>query len=210
MVSKLYLASNSISRQNLLTQAGISFSVIAQDADESLVSYKQPLSEIVMQLAELKMNHAKIPAGTVQGQLIFVVTADTLGLTEQRRILCKPVDKDDAISMLKDAAQGTYTATGFCVQRMRWEHGSWQLEAKIIDYDQSFAIFNVSDLFLSSYLEKIPYLSVSGAVSIEGFGGQFLQSINGSYETIVGLPMFKLRTALCELGFYHTYMNLSR
>lgn len=198
----LCIASNSASRKRLLEHAKIPFQVIQQDADESLVSLDQSLSDIVTQIAQLKMKHAQIPAGQQEGEIRFVLTADTLGLTSQGRVLCKPVDRDDAISMLKDARLGTQTATGFCLRKLIWQHGAWIVLQEVIDFDQAESIFDVPDEFIDSYLDSIPFLTVSGSISIEEAGGQFLKSMNGSYETIVGLPMFKIRQALFKMGFY--------
>jgi septum formation protein len=198
----LYIASNSASRKKLLEQAKIPFQVIAQDADESLVQTNQSLSDIVVQIAMLKMEHAQIPSGIVDGDICFVLTADTLGLTMCGRILCKPIDRKDAISMLQDSRQGTWTATGFCLRKLQWQHDMWVVVQQVVDYDQAQSIFDVPDAFTDFYLDNIPFLSVSGAISIESFGGQFLQSVNGSYEAVVGLPMFKIRQALFEVGFY--------
>lgn len=198
----LYIASHSASRKSLLQQAGIPFCVIDQHADETSVSTTQPLQDIVMQIALLKMKHAQIPAGKIEGQICFVLTADTLGLTQAGRVLCKPIDRADAMTMLRDARPGTLTATGFCLRTYIWRQGAWVVMQEILDYDQADSIFDVPDAFVDWYLDSIPFLSVSGAISIEGFGGQFLQSVQGSYETIVGLPMFKLRAALFACGFY--------
>jgi septum formation protein len=199
----LYIASNSASRKSLLHQAGIPFLVIDQDADERSIVTNQPLCDIVMQIAQLKMEHAQIPAGQQDGDICFVLTADTLGLTNAGRVLCKPVDRTDAISMLQQARPGTLTATGFCLRKMQWQDGAWVVLQQILDVDQAESIFDVPDEFIDAYLDSIPFLTVSGAISIEGVGGQFLQSVHGSYETIVGLPMFKIRAALFEFGFYN-------
>lgn len=198
----LYIASNSASRKRLLEVAQIPFAVIEQDADETLISTDQPLHDAVMQIATLKMQHAQIPAGTAEGQVCFVLTADTLGLTECGRVLGKPVDRNDAISMLHDSRQGTLTATGFCLRKMQWQNNAWQVILETVDVDQANSVFDVCDDFIDFYLDHIPFLSVSGAISIEGFGGQFLKSVDGSYETIIGLPMFKIRKALHDFGFY--------
>ena len=198
----LYIASNSASRKRLLEEAGIPFLVIHQDADERSITTNQPFSDIVMQIAKLKMRHAQIPAGKQEGDICFVLTADTLGLTKTGRVLCKPVDRHDAVNMLRDARPGTLTATGFCLRKMQWQNGAWVVLQQVLDYDQAESIFDVPDIFIDFYLDAIPFLSVTGAVSIEGVGGQFLQSVDGSYETIVGLPMFKIRQALFDCGFY--------
>lgn len=198
----LYIASNSASRKKLLSEAGIPFRVITQDADESLVKKNQVLSDIVVQIAMLKMQHANIPVGKADGDICFMVTADTLGLTMNGRILCKPVDRKDAISMLIDARPGALTATGFCLRKLQWQHGAWIILQEVIDFDQAQSIFDVPDEFIDFYLDSIPFLTVSGAISIEGIGGQFVKSIDGSYEAIVGLPMFKIRESLFAMGFY--------
>ncbi len=200
----LYIASNSASRKKLLEQAQIPFQIIEQDADESLISTQQSLSDIVVQIAQLKMEHAKISTGVVEGQICFVLTADTLGLTiMNNRVLCKPVDLRDAISMLQDSRQGTLTATGFCLRKLQWQNNVWKVLQEVVDYDQAESIFDVPDEFVDFYLDTVPFLTVSGAISIEGVGGQFLKSVHGSYETIVGLPMFKIRQALFEMNFYN-------
>ena len=121
----LYIASNSASRKKLLEQAKIPFQVIDQDANESLVDTHQPLCDIVTQIAILKMQHAQIPAGKQENDICFVLTADTLGLTTGGRVLCKPVDRADAISMLQESRQGTLTVTGFCLRKMQWQANAW-------------------------------------------------------------------------------------
>ncbi|MBP6869915.1 Maf family protein [Candidatus Babeliales bacterium] len=199
----LYIASNSASRKNLLEQAQIPFRVIAQDADESLIDTNQSLSQIVTQIAQLKMQHAQIPQGEYENEICFVLTADTMGLTKSGRILTKPVDRADAIMMLEDARIGTLTVTGFCLRKLQWQQGFWVVVEEVVDVDQANSIFNVPDQFLDFYLDAIPFLSVSGAISIEGIGAQFLASVSGSYEAVVGLPMFKLRDYLFAFGFYN-------
>ncbi len=198
----LYIASNSASRKRLLEQAKIPFQVIEQDADESLVATNQPLQDVVMQLAVLKMERAHIPVGQQVGSVAFVLTADTLGLTGSGRVLCKPVDRQNAVDMLRDARLGTLTVTGFCLRKLQWSGEAWIVIQEFIDYDQADSVFDISDEFIDFYLESVPFLSVSGAISIECFGGQFLKSVDGSYETIIGLPLFKIRQALFEFGFY--------
>jgi len=198
----LHIASSSASRKKLLENSKIPFIVIDQDADESQVSTDQELSQVVMQISQLKMAHVKMSAGKYEGDICFVLTADTLGVTTTGRVLCKPVDRNDAISMLKDSRLGNRTITGFCLCKFVWQNSAWVVVKKIVDFDEAWCVFDVSDEFLYFYLDNIPFLSVSGAISIESTGGQFLKTVNGSYETVIGLPMFKIRQALLEFGFY--------
>ena len=198
----LHIASSSASRKKLLENAKIPFVVIEQDADESQVDTAQELSQIVTQIALLKMAHVKMPVGKHEGDICFVLTADTLGLTTTGRVLCKPIDRDDAVTMLKDSRLGNRTVTGFCLRKLSWQNGAWVVIQEIVDCDEAWCVFDVSDEFVYFYLDNVPFLSVSGAISIESIGGQFLKTVDGSYETVIGLPMFKIRQALFDLGFY--------
>ena len=58
------------------------------------------------------------------------------------------------------------------------------------------------DNWIDIYLEKTPYLDVSGGMAIEKYGNQFLKTVQGSYSTIIGLPLFEVREALEKLGFF--------
>jgi septum formation protein len=198
----LYIASNSASRKQLLHDACIPFEVIAQNADESSVSTHQNLTDIVKQIAQLKMQHAQIPSGQNEGQFAFVVTADTLGLTQDGRVLTKPANRDDAVSMIVQARLGCTTATAFCLRKLIWQQEQWVVVQERLEVCSSEYVFDVSEAFVDFYLDAVPFMNVSGAISIEGIGGQFLKGINGSYESVIGLPMFALRQALFDLGFY--------
>ncbi len=203
MKNVIYLASNSVSRKNLLLQAKIHCEVIPQTANESDVNVEQPLSDVVMQIAQLKMTHAVLPLGKSEGDVCFVLTADTMGLTKSGRLLTKPSDRSDAISMLRDCRQGPQTTvTGFCLRKYQWQQGAWQMMQEESGFDKASMLFQVPESRMDFYLDNTPFLSVSGAVSIEHFGGQFCQSLNGSYEAIIGLPMFKIRQTLETLMFF--------
>lgn len=202
MKNTLYLASNSTSRRSLLEQANIPCEVIKQEADESLVSRDQPLKDIVCQIAVLKMKHVQLPEPKKDNDICFVLTSDTMGLTQDRAVLGKPDSKDDAIRMLKACREGSITITGYCLRKMQSIKGVWHVTDEIIDYDEAELIFNVPDPLIDYYLDNIPFLEVSGAISIEGFGGQFCQSVKGSYESIIGLPIYKIRENLFDLNFY--------
>ena len=130
----LYIASNSDSRKGLLEQAKIPFQVIKQDADESKVSTNQPLSDIVTEIAVLKMQHAQVPAGEKDGDICFILTADTMGLTVSGRVLCKPVDRQDAISMLVECRKSTLTVSAFCLRKMQWRNGFWEVVQEVVGH----------------------------------------------------------------------------
>ena len=197
----LYLASSSFSRKRLLDLAKIPFTVITQDADESTCSLNQPLENLVQQLAELKMKHVHLPEG-VEGQVAFFLTADTLTMDPENKLYGKPADRSAAIKMLKACRQGAIVGSAFCLERKLFTQGSWRTQEHVLEYDRAYCVVDVPDQFLDFYLDQVPFTKVSGGITIEGFGEQFVKEVNGSYSAIVGLPMYKLRDALYNLGFY--------
>ena len=202
MKHSLFLASNSASRKTLLEQADIPFKIIFQNADETLCDMNRDLSLVVCELAELKMNHAVLPQGQFEGQIIFVLTADTLTKDMHGTLHGKPADRNDAIRILKLCRAGTIIGTAFCLQKLIWRNDSWEVVQTILEYDQASCIMNVPDEFLDFYLDRIPFLTISGAIDIAGVGDQFLEEVNGSYSAVLGLPMCKVRQSLFKLGFY--------
>jgi septum formation protein len=114
----------------------------------------------------------------------------------------KPVDKADAIAKIKAAREGSFLCTAFCLDKKIWKPGGWVIEERIADIVFAEFLYIVPDNWIEIYLEKTPYLDVSGAIAVEKFGNQFLKTVQGSYSTIIGLPLFEVRQALEKLGFF--------
>ncbi len=197
----LYLASGSASRRGMLMAAGIPFQVTDHAADEGSCSLQQPLEQLVTEIALLKMEHVQIPVGQ-DGQIVFVLTADTMTLDNHNQLHGKPVDRHDARLMLTSCRSGATVGTAFCLEKRIFQNGAWVVLQKIVSYDQAWCVVDVPDVFLDFYLDRIPFTQVSGGITIEGFGEQFVKEVSGCYSAILGMPMFKLREALYSLGFY--------
>ena len=201
MKHTLYLASKSPSRKNLLHKAGIPFIIVEQDADERQCDWNQDLQKVVESIAVHKMNHIIIPDG-IEGQIAFVLTADTLGIDPTGTIRGKPADKVEAIMMLKLAGQGlNQCGTAFCLDKKIFKNRSWQTQKRVQGYAQADYFFQVPDENIEDYIQRSQALEGAGAIKIED-GAQFVRSINGSYTAIIGLPMFELWHALKETGFF--------
>jgi len=197
----LYLASTSASRRQLLQEAKIPFILAGQSADETSCDWNLPLQQLVESIALQKIEHALLPEGN-ENDIGFVVAADTLGTDTQGVIAGKPLDKHDAMAKIISYRTGATTGTAFCIDRRRWQEGQWHVEQRIIGYAQATYIFDVPDAWLEWYLQQVPYMHVSGAVAIEGVGAQFLKELRGSYTAVVGLPVYEVRQALKDLGFF--------
>jgi predicted house-cleaning NTP pyrophosphatase (Maf/HAM1 superfamily) len=82
----LYLASGSAGRKKLLQDAQIPFELAFHSADETACDLSQPIDVVVKSLALLKMKHVALPYG-YEGQIIFVLTADTLTLSHTGELM---------------------------------------------------------------------------------------------------------------------------
>jgi septum formation protein len=200
--NQLYLGSKSASRQMLLRENRIPFSIVSQDADETQCDYALPLDQLVAAIALHKMGHVILPSGKEDGDVCFVLTSDTLSQDKNGTVHGKPVDRADAIAKIKSARDGSRLCTAFCLDKRVWRAGGWAVEKRITKRIASEYLFYVPDAWIETYLDNSIGMQASNAIAIEGYGAQFLKSVHGSYSTIVGLPMFELREALEEIGFF--------
>lgn len=197
----LYLASQSISRQQLLKEAKIPFTLLHQAADEQACDWGLPLETLVATIALYKMEQVILPTGT-EGDIIFVLTADTLSQDKNGAIQGKPKDREDAIAKIKEARNGTRLCTAFYLDKKEFRKGTWQVRERIHQVVAAEYLFMVPDEWIEHYLTNTISFAVSNAIAIEQYGTQFLKEVRGSYSTIVGLPMFEVREALEKIGFF--------
>ncbi len=187
----------------LLKEARIPFMVVPQDADEAACMTGGSIEDTVLRIAQSKMRHAVLPVGQKVGEKAFVLTADTMVQDSTGIVHGKPLDRADAIAKLKAARHGNYLATGFCIERRIWNGSAWITEEHVEQVVTARYLFDIPDLWLEHYLDTTLGLHCAGAAAVEGFGGQFLKSINGSHSCIIGLPLYELREALEKLGFFN-------
>ena len=202
MQNILYLASTSQSRQMLLKEALIPFTVIGHNADEDSVDKALPFKELILTIACLKMEHANLPVGK-DGQEIFVLSADSMGYDAQGIVHGKPKNREDALHKIR-AVSGNLstTATAFCLDKKYWEKNQWVLIERKKCVVESRYRFVVPEKWIDRYLEHSWAMIASGAIAVELYGAQFLECVDGSYSTIVGLPLYELRENLEALGFF--------
>ncbi|HLB43292.1 hypothetical protein A3F06_04100 [candidate division TM6 bacterium RIFCSPHIGHO2_12_FULL_36_22] len=206
-MKKLYLGTQSHSRQQLLKEAGISFELVKQDANEQDCDWGMPLQKLLESIALHKMNHVVLPKGK-QGDICWVLTADTMGVDMGGNICGKPANRELAKENLRKYKEGARTGTAVCIDRRKFVDGKWELQDRETTYAEAKYVFDVPDNYLDQYLDDLPKFigvectQVSGGVAIEGYGNRFLKSIDGSYTAVVGLPLYEVQQALVKLGFF--------
>jgi septum formation protein len=186
----------------LLREACISFAVVPQHADETVRGLQGTLAERVMEIALAKMAHVVLENGISENDHCFVLTADTLVCDVEGVIHGKPLNYEDAVAKIQKKRQGATACTAFCLEKKRWRDGKWHTEHRIIHAESVSYIFDVPDVWLSTYFARSPGLQCAGGAAVEQFGGQFLKEVHGSHSALIGLPMVQLRQALETLGFF--------
>ena len=196
----IYLASQSAGRKLLMEEAQIPFTTISQSADEHECDWNQSLQDVVLSIARYKMEYAVIPAATDNKHCI-VITADTLVQSPQGNICGKPESIEHAKKMLQELQGSLLVASAFCARSFEWDGAQWKQVAAHEECVTSTMELYMTDAEIKDYISKIDVLKIAGALHVEGYGSQFIKSVEGSYTAIIGLPMFELRKALQQLGF---------
>jgi septum formation protein len=120
-----------------------------------------------------------------------IITADTIVVLKSK-VLGKPVDKQDAVRMLKQLSGETHTVyTGFAVYNSA-------KKKTVVDYEKTAVTFRILGVKeIKDYVATGSPLDKAGAYGIQDdFGAVFISRINGCYYNVVGLPLTKLYKSL--------------
>ena len=197
--TRLVLASQSVARKSLLTNAGLIFDQISADIDERAV--EEPLIHSGLSAADIAEVLARAKAVDVSERHpgALVIGADqTMSFTidgEEQRFN-KPENMDAArrqLLTLRGKKHNLHAA--ICVVKngeVLWSHLS----------DAHLTMRDFSPEFVGHYLAEVgdAALTSVGAYQLEGRGAQLFDKIEGDYFTILGLPLLPLLTFLRNYG----------
>ena len=195
MLTKIILASKSKVRKEILDKNGIESIVEPSNVDEdavksSLIKNKATPEIISRNLAELKAN--KISA---KKENQIVLGADSV-IDLDGELISKPENRDEAMSILKKLnGKSHYLISSVCISK----NGSmiWNYTDKAI-----LTMKNFSEGELEKYLSKISdqALYAYNVYQIEGEGRKLFLSIIGDENTVMGLPIKKIKEYLKAYG----------
>ena len=174
---KIYLASKSPRRRELLADMGIDYELLATEVEESYDPLMPP-AEVVQYLSRLKLSavdFAQYPANTI------FIACDTIVVMDGR-ILGKPKDDEEALQMLRQLSGHTHTVlSGLTVATPNHS---------LTDYRSTEVTFaELSDGELRYYVEHYRPLDKAGAYGVqEWIGCVGISSIQGSFYNVMGLP----------------------
>ena len=191
MVNKIILASKSGVRKKILESNKIICRVVPSNVDEdsvkeSLLKEKATPTIISKNLAELKANKIsqKMPGELVLG-------ADSV-IDLNGKIISKPNNRDEALSILRNLnGQTHHLISSVCIS---------QNSSMIWNYTDkaSLTMKRMSEEELKIYLAKISdeALYAYNVYQIEGEGRSLFSKIDGDEDTIMGLPVKKIKEYL--------------
>lgn len=188
MANRLILASKSPRRYDLLKQLGLDFEVIPSKIEEDFVP-NEPPREHVIRLAEAKA----LDVGN-QFPENWVIGADTIVYVDGI-ILGKPKSREEAMDMLKRLSGEEHRVlTGISVRHSN--KGRGECEA----VETAVRVKSLSPVEMDWYIGTGEPFDKAGGYGIQGIGSFMIESINGSYTNVVGLPLCELMQMLIRLG----------
>lgn len=180
----IVLASGSPRRQQYLREMGLEFVVKTGSVAEQPMAGEKP-DDFVLRMAAEK-------AAEVSSQYpeAWVISGDTVVCLD-KKILGKPSGMKEAMALLMALSGREHRViTGFCVT-----HGNRGV--KIVDSVTTYVRFmHYSEQIALAYAATGECLDKAGAYGIQGMGGCLVETIDGSYSNVVGLPLCQLLQVL--------------
>ena len=194
MLSKIILASKSKIRKKILDKNSIEHVVEPSNVDEdtvkeSLTKEKASPELISKNLAELKANKVSMKRTDD-----IVLGADSV-IDFEGELISKPESREDAMKILRKLnGKSHFLISSVCISKngsMIWNYTD---KAKL-------TMKNFSDEELKNYLSKISdeALYAYNVYQIEGQGRNLFASIEGNEDTIMGLPVKKIKEYIGSL-----------
>ena len=178
---KLFLASNSPRRREIMKMLRLPFTSVSLDGIDESYPSDMNLLDIPLYIANKKsdayLKHLK--------EDDIVITADTMVICDNK-ILGKPKNSEEAKSMLRLLSGKTHqVSTGVCISSTK------NKVSFVTISDVTFS--NLTDEEISYYVETFLPFDKAGAYGIqEWIGAVAVASIKGSFYNVMGLPIHQL------------------
>jgi len=196
---RIYLASRSPRRQELLRQIGVGFDELrlreapGRDPDivegprdgESAPDYVKRIARTKANVGWERMTERGLPPRPVLG-------ADTEVVLDGH-IFGKPADSQHALEMLARLAGRTHAV--MTAVALRWER-----EFVILMSTSQVTMRELTADEMARYVATGEPVGKAGAYAIQGLAAAFITRIDGSYSGVMGLPLAETGAALGKIG----------
>lgn len=196
---KIYLASKSPRRRELLRQIGVEFELMLLRENSArgpdVPELVQPGEAALAYVERVTREKAEAAVQTMLSRRLpprFVLSADTT-VTIDGRILGKPEDFQEAMAMLQSLSGRSHqvlTSVVLMSQDERWQATQTS--------EVSFA--PLSDDTIRAYCTLSEPYDKAGGYAIQGHAAQFIRHIAGSHSGIMGLPLYETAQLLQQAG----------
>ncbi|MEX0941371.1 MAG: Maf family protein [Pseudomonadales bacterium] len=186
-MSTLWLASGSPRRMDLLRQLGLEFRVLVPEVDEGVLPGESAEAYVARMSGE-KSRKARL--GLAAGESGVVLSADTVVVVDDE-IFGKPAQRQEALSMLQRLSGRAHRVMTAVTVAQGTREISFSVETIV-----TFRQLSVKEC--EAYWLTGEPADKAGAYGIQGLGAILVESINGSYSNVVGLPLMETTLALRE------------
>ena len=196
---KIYLASKSPRRRELLRQIGVEFELLllrentarGPDVPELVLPGETPLA-YVERVTREKVETACDTMLSRRLPVRPVLTADTT-VTLDGRILGKPANVTEAMDMLRLLSGRTHQVlTSVALRR---DADFWQMT-----HSSEVTFDSLSEDTMRAYCALPEPYDKAGGYAIQGRAAQYIRHISGSHSGIMGLPLFETAQLLQQAG----------
>ena len=202
---QILLASRSPRRQELLKQLNIDYQILDIEIDERIKGGVMP--EIyVKNMAEAKAMAALKQYREKISNKRLLLTADT-AISYAGKIIGKPESEAQFLEIMRMLSNKTHTVfTAITLVGLHEKEGADSILSKekfVTMLSESAVTFSIlPEDFIYHYWQSGEPKDKAGGYAIQGMMAGYIESIKGSYSGIMGLPLFELRKALEEFGYY--------
>lgn len=205
------LASQSPSRRQILTASGIDPVIIVSEVDERAIeqSFSGSVGDLTTALAEAKAQAVirriceVTPPALAEADALVVIAGDSL-LEFDGRPIGKP-GTAEATRQIWSAIAGQWTRlhSGHCVALLNpGDDGLALTDLRTRRSSTGVLIGSPSSEELEAYIATEEPFHVAGALTIDGFGGAFVERLDGDHLTVLGLSLPIVRELVTDMGLF--------
>lgn len=187
--TELVLASASPRRRELLERIGLQFRIHPAAVEEDNVPSDGP-AQMVAANAALKASYVS----ELEHDALVLGSDTTVALGNE--VLNKPQDLDQARRMLQQLSGQTHEV--YTAVALYWKSGAFKdtfVESSVVHFKK------FDDGVIDQYFEVVNPLDKAGAYGIQQGRELIIESLEGSLENVMGLPIQQLRQKLAEHAF---------
>ncbi|NUN15893.1 MAG: septum formation protein Maf [Myxococcales bacterium] len=212
MAIQLILASASPRRKTLLEGLGFNVKVVPSNIEEVRLEDEEPenfvkrvsrdkvltvvqrLSATLYTDSEPNPRPSRSHPGQTRDETRWIVGADTV-VVYGNQVFGKPQDAHEAFEMLSQLSGNVHEViTGFCIFDVKKNKEGLQAVRTYVKFKE------LSKTEIERYIGVGESMDKAGAYAVQGVGAYLVETLDGSYTNVVGLPLCQVVEMMQEMG----------